>query len=145
MGKFYKKVGSGKYLSTQYARHYPKSNINFWQSLIGIKREHFNILMDQGTGYAGTKRVYIEVKDGAPFNGATGYFDIEQIMRAALFHDQLVEEGLDGGAKHPNLQTSEARRASNRVFRDIAKEDGSDFRAIFLYKMVKAYTRLFVN
>jgi hypothetical protein len=145
MGKFYKRVGQGQYRSTQYVRHYPKSDLKFWRSLIGFSNEFICVGMSTGTGYHGTKKVFVEIRGGAPFNGATGYFDLVKLMRAVLFHDQLVEECVPSSKKNPLLQTTEARRASNRVFRDIAKEDGSDFRAVFLYKMVKAYTRIFVN
>lgn len=133
--EWYRRVSSSEYRTTRDLEHYPATNKDFWRSLKGTKSGLLTIDIQHG------HPVFL-IRAGAEFNGPTGWFDWESLMFAALFHDLLVQEGFRKENKKVLLQTTRARKASNRVFRDIAKADGSNGFAILAYKAIKLYTRV---
>lgn len=132
---WYIRVNPELYRTTRDLEHIPKTNKRFWASLKGTKSGPLIIDVVEGDP------VFV-IDCGAEFNGPTGWFDWESLMFAALVHDLLVEEWKHSTSKNPVLQTTRARKASNRIFRDIAKRDGSNGFAILAYKAIKFYTRL---
>lgn len=135
MREWYKDVGGHLYEVTRSIRHYPKRDIRHWKMLSGTDYGFMTI------GIASDDSPFIEITRGAQFNGVTGYPDLECLMRAALFHDNLVQEQVPDDKKSLMLQTTCARKAADRVFKAIAKEDGSNFRARFLFRVLRAYAR----
>ena len=132
---WYKKVSGNLYQLTELKRYYPRRDLRHWKMLSGNDYGFMTIRTDE------LDHVFIELTRGTQFNGVTGYFDLSSLMRAALFHDNLVEEGYSDKHKHPMLQTTRARKAADRVFRDIAKEDGSNLRARILFRVLRGYAK----
>ena len=137
MQDWYKDLGDSRYEVTRAIRYYPRRDIRHWDRLAGHSYGSIDILIDDVT-----KMPFFELSTSGLFNGVTGYRDLECLMRAAAFHDPLVQEGVPEHEKNPLLQTQYARKASDRVFKAIAKEDGSNFRARVLFRVLRAYARL---
>ena len=131
MQDWYKEIGGGKYEVTRSIRYYPRRDIRHWDRLAGHTYGSIDVVNDDVT-----KMPFFELSIGAIFNGVTGYPDLDCLMRAAAFHDQLVQEGTPEHEKSELLQTQYARKASDRVFKAIAKEDVSKLRARALFRVL---------
>ena len=135
MGKFYRKANSGGYFSNRRMIAVPRHDLEYWQSLIGIKGLGFEV---QGYEDGG---VFLFASANTWFNGLTFFFDLSRYMRAAFWHDLTVQEGKE--KQHPMLQTTIGRKAANRLFKQVAMDDGSNTVACAIYGAIKSHTKLF--
>jgi hypothetical protein len=80
----------------------------------------------------------LSVKQGYAWDGPSGPVkDTAKNMRASLVHDALYQL-----MRTKKLNTRTHRKAADRAFRDICKEDGaSNFRASVYYKALRKFGR----
>ena len=78
------------------------------------------------------------VKSGYAWDGPSGpVVDTEENMRASLVHDALYQL-----MRHKQLSTKTYRKAADKIFKDMCKEDGvSNFRASVYYKALRKFGR----
>lgn len=76
------------------------------------------------------------IKKGYAWDGPSGpVVDTEENMRASIVHDALYQL-----MRHGELSTRTHRRAADKLFQEICKEDGvSNFRASAYYKALRSY------
>jgi hypothetical protein len=136
VSKFYSRVEGGSgYFSNREMFVVPRQDFEFWRTLVGVENLGFSVCLDEMGG------IYFKAEDRTPFNGLTYFLDLSRYMRAAFWHDLARQEG----KKDQNfiLQTKEGRKAANRLFKQIAMDDGNNAAAVVMFGAIKTHTRWF--
>lgn len=83
-----------------------------------------------------TSRGALRVMNGYAWDGPSGpVIDTRENMRASLVHDALYQL-----MRNRELNPRTTRKAADKLFRDLCKEDGvSSFRANLYYKALRQY------
>jgi hypothetical protein len=78
----------------------------------------------------------LRLMNGYAWDGPSGpVIDTRENMRASLVHDALYQL-----MRHGELNARTTRKAADKIFREICKEDGvSSFRANLYYKALRRY------
>ena len=136
MSKFYRRSDKGPgYLSNREMFVVPRHDIDFWRSLIEVGSLGFFVEAEGGDG------VKLRADKDTWFNGLTYFFDLSRYMRSAFWHDLAVQEGK--GDLNDLLQSDAGQKAANRLFKQIALDDGKNAIAITMFIAIKTHTRWF--